>query len=112
MPAIEITVTGNLARDPDLDYTATGTTRAVFTVASNERYRDNDGEWKDGPTSWVRCVAWRDLAEHLAETLVKGDRVIVTGALRQRDTRPRHGMASPAASAPYGQSPSQTAARR
>jgi single-strand DNA-binding protein len=84
MPAIEITVTGNLARDPDLKYTSSGAPVATFTIASTERYQEN-GEWKDGTTSWVRCNAWRDLAEHVAETFNKGDRVIVHGTLRQRD---------------------------
>lgn len=84
MPTIDITVTGNLARDPDLRYTTSGAPVATFTVASTERYQQ-DGEWKDGTTSWVRCSAWRELAEHVAESLSKGDRVIVHGTLRQRD---------------------------
>ena len=84
MPAIEITITGNLAHDPDLRYTPAGAPVASFTVASTERYQEN-GEWKDGATSWVRCNAWRELAEHVVETFNKGDRVIVHGTLRQRD---------------------------
>ena len=84
MPAIDITVTGNLARDPDLRYTPAGAPVATFTVASTERFQEN-GEWKDGATSWVRCNAWRELAEHIVETFSKGDRVIVHGTLRQRD---------------------------
>lgn len=84
MPQIEITVCGNLARDPDVKFTPNGVAVAQFTVASNERVRDGDG-WKDGPTSWVRCVAWRDLAEHVADSLNKGDRVVVRGVLRQRE---------------------------
>ena len=90
MPAIEITVTGNLARDPDLRYTSQGAPVASFTVASTERYQQ-DGEWKDGTTSWVRCNAWRDLAEHVCESLSKGDRVVVHGTLRQRDYQTKEG---------------------
>jgi single-strand DNA-binding protein len=65
---------------------------ATFTVASTERYQEN-GEWKDGTTSWVRCNAWRELAEHVTESLSKGDRVIVHGTLRQRDyeAKPKDG---------------------
>lgn len=85
MNAINVTVAGNLARDPELRYTPAGTPVASFTVASGKRYRNNAGEWVDGPTSWVRCNAWRDLAEHIAESLAKGDRVIVTGEIGQRD---------------------------
>ena len=85
MNAINVTVIGNLARDPELRYTPSGAAVASFTVASSKRYRDNAGEWVDGPTSWVRCNAWRDLAEHVAESVSKGDRVIVTGEIGQRD---------------------------
>lgn len=85
MTAISVTVVGNLTADPELRYTASGAPVASFTVASNERFKDGAGEWQDGPTSFVRCNAWRDLAEHTAESLAKGDRVVVTGTLRQRD---------------------------
>jgi single-strand DNA-binding protein len=85
MPAIDITVVGNLARDPELKPIRDGTPLATFTVASNSRFKDDDGEWRDGPTSWVRCCAWGDLAENIADSLTKGDRVIVHGTLRQRD---------------------------
>jgi single-strand DNA-binding protein len=91
MTAINITVTGNLTDDPQLRYTPTGVPAAQFTVASNERYRGNDGQWQDGPTSFVRCNAWRDLADHAAESLSKGDRVVVTGTLRQRDYEAKDG---------------------
>jgi single-strand DNA-binding protein len=85
MTAIQVTITGNLTANPDLRFTASGTPVASFSVASNERYKDKAGEWQDGPTSFVRCNAWRDLATNVAESLAKGDRVIVTGILRQRD---------------------------
>jgi single-strand DNA-binding protein len=91
MTAINITVIGNLTSDPELRYTSTGAPAAQFTVASNERYRDNAGQWQDGPTSFVRVNAWRDLAEHAAESLGKGDRVVVTGILRQRDYEAKDG---------------------
>ena len=91
MPAIPITVVGNLTADPELRFTAQGAPVASFTVASNERYKDNSGEWKDGPTSFVRCNAWHELAEHLAESLAKGDRAIVTGTLKQRDYEAKDG---------------------
>jgi single-strand DNA-binding protein len=85
MSAIPITVIGNLTADPELRFTASGAPVASFTIASNERFKDSSGEWKDGPVSFVRCNAWRELAEHVAESLAKGDRAIVTGTLRQRD---------------------------
>ena len=81
-----ITVAGNLTADPDLRYTQTGVPVAAFTVAASRRTYDSEsGQWKDGETLFLRCSAWRHLAEHAAESLTKGQRVIVTGRLRQRD---------------------------
>lgn len=91
MSAIQVTVTGNLTSDPELRFTPAGAPVAQFTVASNERYKDSGGQWADGPTSFVRCNAWRDLAEHCGESLTRGDRVIVTGVLRQRDYQTKEG---------------------
>lgn len=91
MTAINITAVGNLTADPELRYTKTGVPVATFTVASNERFKDGSGQWQDGPTSFVRCNAWRELAEHVAESASKGDRVIVTGTLRQRDYEAQDG---------------------
>lgn len=85
MTAINVTVSGNLTADPELTFTASGRPVARLTVASNERYRDESGAWQDGTTSFVRVNAWGHLAEHSAESLGKGDRVIVSGTLRQRD---------------------------
>lgn len=92
MSAITITITGNLTGDPEMRFTPNGTQVATFTVAANERYRDNSGQWQDGPTSFLKVHAWRDLADHAAESLHKGDRVIVTGQLRQRsyEVEPQH----------------------
>jgi single-strand DNA-binding protein len=51
-----------------------------FTVAVNSRSYDRQtGQWTDGDTSFVRCTAWRQLAENVAESLQKGDRVVVAG---------------------------------
>lgn len=49
-----------------------------FTVAHSLSYKDGD-EWKNGPTEFIRCTVWRKLAENVAETFRKGDRVIVIG---------------------------------
>jgi single-strand DNA-binding protein len=88
MPAGDTTITiaGNLTADPDLRFTATGVPVAAFTVAASRRVYDGEsGQWKDGDTLFLRCSAWRQLAEHIAESLSKGTRVVVTGRLRQRD---------------------------
>jgi len=80
-----LTITGNLTADPELRFTGTGTAVAAFTVAASRRVYDQaSGQWKDGDTLFLRCSAWRDLADHVAESLSKGMRVIVTGRLKQR----------------------------
>jgi single-strand DNA-binding protein len=56
---------------------------ANFRLAVTPRVKDGEG-WKDGDTSFFRITAWRDLATHLADSLSKGDRVIVLGQLRSR----------------------------
>jgi single-strand DNA-binding protein len=77
-----ITVVGNLTADPDLRFTPAGAALVKFTVASTPRMLDrNSGEWRDGDPLFLTCTAWRDLAEHIAESLAKGTRVIVTGRL-------------------------------
>ncbi|MEV7389448.1 single-stranded DNA-binding protein [Streptomyces sp. NPDC091215] len=79
-----ITLVGNLTADPELRHTSDGTPWVTFNVASNSRNWDKTrAEWGEGKTLFLRCTAWRWLAENADATLKKGTRVIVTGALRQ-----------------------------
>ncbi|WP_433340582.1 single-stranded DNA-binding protein [Streptomyces sp. CA-253872] len=81
-----ITVVGNLTADPELRHTADGTPWVTFNVASNSKNWDKQrAEWGEGHTLFLRCTAWRWLAQNAEATLTKGTRVIVTGALRQHD---------------------------
>jgi single-strand DNA-binding protein len=81
-----ITFIGNLTADPELKFTPSGAAVANFTVASTPRTFDRQtNEWKDGDALFIRCAAWRQLAENAAETLQKGQRVIVTGNLRVKN---------------------------
>jgi single-strand DNA-binding protein len=77
-----ITVTGNLTREPELRFTTGGRGVASFGIAVNRRYQKN-GEWQE-ETSFFNVVAWGDLGENCATSLTKGARVIVTGRLEQR----------------------------
>lgn len=87
-----ITVVGNLTADPELRYTQNGLPVANFTVASTPRNFDRQtNEWKDGEPLFLRCSAWREFAEHIAGSLVKGARVIATGRLVQRSYQDRDG---------------------
>ena len=76
-------IVGNLVDDPELRFTGNGTAVANLRVAVTQRIQQ-DGQWRDGDTSFFRVNVWRSQAEHLADSLAKGDRVMVTGRLRQR----------------------------
>ena len=87
-----ITVVGNLTDDPELRFTPSGAAVAKFRVASTPRTMDRQsGEWKDGEPLFLQCNVWRDAAEHVAESLQRGARVIVQGRLRQRSYETREG---------------------
>jgi single-strand DNA-binding protein len=86
------TIVGNLTADPELRFTPAGHAVANFTVASTPRTFDRQsGEWKDGDALFMRCTIWRDAAEHVGESLTRGDRVVVQGRLRQRSFETRDG---------------------
>ncbi|MFC4333921.1 single-stranded DNA-binding protein [Salininema proteolyticum] len=87
-----VTIVGNLTADPELRYTPSGAAVASFTVASTPRTYDREsGQWKDGEALFMRCSAWRQLAENVAESLSRGMRVVVQGSLRQRSYETREG---------------------
>ena len=80
---LNVTIVGNLADDPELRYTQAGVAVVSVRVGSTPRtFNRQTNAWEDGETVWVRCTAWRDLAENVAQTLTKGSRVIVTGRLK------------------------------
>lgn len=88
----QLTVVGNLTEDASLRFTASGVAVANWTVASTPRQFDKaTNEWKDLPTLFLRCTLWRQPAENVAESLVKGMRVIVQGRLVQRSFETREG---------------------
>ena len=88
-----ITLVGNLTADPEIRFTPQGAAVASFTVASTPRTFDKaKNEFVDGDTLFMRCSAWRELAENIAETFPdKGARVIVQGRLVQRSYETREG---------------------
>ena len=77
------TIVGNLVEDPEVRFTNTGIAVTNLRVAVTQRIQQ-DGQWRDGDTSFFKVNVWRGQAENLADSLGKGDRVMVTGRLRQR----------------------------
>lgn len=88
-----ITVVGNLTADPDLRFTPNGAAVANFTIASTpSRLDKRSGEFKDGETLFIRCSAWRDMAENVAQSLQRGSRVVAQGRLEARSFETKEGQ--------------------
>lgn len=83
MPLPTITGIARLVADPELRFTPAGAAVASVRLAFNSRRKNEQTqEWEDGDTFWVRGSAWRELAEHVAESLTKGMEVLVSGELK------------------------------
>ena len=79
----KVTLIGNLGKDPELSYTASGIAVAKFSIATGERWKDQDGNVQE-KTEWHNIVAWRKLAEICGQYLKKGSKVYLEGKLQTR----------------------------
>lgn len=85
MPDINnVLIAGNLTSDPVFRRTANGTPVINFYIASNRKYRDNSGIWREN-ICYVGVVAWHRLAEACNEILKRGCSVLVDGELQSRN---------------------------
>ena len=90
--AIPFTAAGNLTADPELRFTGTGKPVAGLRIAVTPRRFDRDSNsYVDGTTTFVDGQVWGEQAEHLAESLHKGDRVLVIGRWVTRVFTPTQG---------------------
>ena len=74
----QIMIVGNLGRDPEMRYTASGVPVTSFSVAVSRRWTGQDGQRQE-KTTWFRVSAWRQLAEICGQYLTKGQKVLVIG---------------------------------
>ncbi len=79
----QVTLMGNLTRDPELRQTPTGQNVTSFSLALNRSYKDASGEWQE-VTDYIDIVCWGPLAERVAQYLSKGRRCLVQGRLQSR----------------------------
>jgi len=87
MPDINnVLIAGNLTCDPSFRKTTSGTPVANFFIASNRKFKDNNGQWREN-VCYVGVVAWYKLAESCYENLTKGSAVIIDGELQSRSWR-------------------------
>ncbi len=82
---------GRLGKDPEVRYTADGVAVASFSLATSETRKNKDGT-KNERTEWHRIVAWRKLAEIVAEYLKKGSLVYIEGKIQSREYEGKDGV--------------------
>ena len=86
-----VTLVGNVTRDPELRFTNTGQANVTFGLAVNRRWQNRQTqEWEEA-TSFFDVVCWREMAENVSESIVRGSRVMVAGRLEQRSWETQEG---------------------
>ena len=87
----KVILIGNLGRDPELRYTQGGSAVANFSLATNEKWRDKDGNNQER-TEWHRIIVWGRAAENCAQYLQKGSTVYVEGRLQTNEWEDKEGI--------------------
>ncbi len=79
-----VTIVGNVTRDPEMRYTSGGRAVATIGVAVNRRWKNQQSnEWQE-QVSYFDVICWGDLGENVVNSITKGARVMVSGRLEQR----------------------------
>ncbi len=86
-----VTLVGNLGKDPEVRHFENGGSVARITVATNENYKDKEGNWQT-QTEWHNVIAWRTNAERAEKELKKGSMVFVEGKLKTRSYKDANGI--------------------
>lgn len=79
----KVILIGNVGRDCELRYTASGSAMGAFSLAVNNRKKNNAGEWED-QTEWFNCTIFGDTAERISQFVVKGKQLYVEGRITMR----------------------------
>ena len=87
----KVTLIGNLGGDPEVRHLENGTAVGRFSLATNENYKDKDGNWQK-QTEWHNVVVWRDMAERAEKLLKKGMLVFVEGKISYRKYADKDGQ--------------------
>lgn len=86
----KVILLGNLGKDAELTYTPGGQAVSKFSLATNRRYKDKNGEWVD-ETEWHNIVLWGKLAEAYSQYLTKGEKIFIEGRIKSRTWEARDG---------------------
>jgi single-strand DNA-binding protein len=87
----KVTLIGNVGQDPDIRTLENGTQVGRFSLATNESFKDKNGEWQT-QTEWHNVVVWRELAERAAQNIKKGLSVYVEGKIQSRKYTDKEGV--------------------
>lgn len=87
----KIMLIGNLGRDPEMNYTPSGTACTKFSIAVSERRKNKEGNYEND-TTWFNIIAWNKIAEICGEHLKKGSKVFVEGKLVMRKYTDKNGV--------------------
>lgn len=87
----EVTIVGNVTRDPEIKFTQGGQAVANFGIAYNTRKKTSSGDWEDAAPMFFDITCWGTLAENVGDSISKGDRVVVVGRLEQRSWETKEG---------------------
>src|SRR5260370_14471144 len=85
----KVILVGNVGKDPEVKYTPSGIPLGKFSLATNERFKDKNGEFQER-TEWHNIVAWQRLAEIVGEFVSKGSKVYVEGKIQTSSWDDRH----------------------
>lgn len=91
MSVNKVILVGRLGRDPETRYTGSGQAVANFTMATDESYKDRNGE-RQKRTEWHRITAWGKLAEICQQYLKKGTMVYIEGRIQSREWQDKEGQ--------------------
>jgi len=78
----QVTVEGRVVNDPELRFAPSGVAVGSFRLVASSRKQDESGQWVDDKTLWLGVTCFKQLAENVAESLRRGDLVVVTGRLQ------------------------------
>jgi single-strand DNA-binding protein len=87
----KVILVGRLGKDPEISSTPSGTTKAKFTIATDEKFTDRSGE-KQERTEWHNIVAWGKLGEICGQYLRKGKLVYIEGSIRTDEYEGKDGQ--------------------
>jgi single-strand DNA-binding protein len=89
----QLVISGNLTRDPERRETSGGKGVTSVSIAQTPRKLNRDsGKWEDGETVYIRGTAWGDLADHIAHSLRKGDKILAVGTLKSSTWKNKEGV--------------------